>query len=123
MPFTAGPGFGNFNTHRRVAIRTPVNPLDKSTIVSVYLKPIASNNPTVFPGNFIIPAATPTTFELLTIGPSSWFKEMEDNQPFLEISNSSIQMAESIIRDFANGLVGCNMGDRMPGLFFIPGEF
>ncbi len=119
---TVGSHFGALANMRKVA-RLPINPLDRSTIVSIYEKQISINNPTLFPGSHIIPAATPDGFELLVVKPASWFKEMEEGQPFLEIQNSSIQVAESIIRDYSNGLVGCNMGDRMPGLFYVPGEF
>jgi hypothetical protein len=32
-------------------------------------------------------------------------------------------VADSIVRDYSNGLLACNMSDQMPGLFYIPGEF
>src|SRR6266571_1195350 len=105
-------------------VRMPQNPLDKSTIVSVYPKIVESINRTLFPGRYTIPAATnDNDFEILVVGSASWFKEMEEGQPYLEISNSSIQVANSIIIDYMNGLVGCDMGASQPGLFFIPGEF
>ena len=47
---------------------------------------------------------------------------MDENQ-LLEIPVSSIQIADSIVRDYCNGLLACNMADQMPGLFYIPGEF
>ena len=40
----------------------------------------------------------------------------------LEIPVSSIQVADSVVRDYCNGLIGCNMGDAMPGLFYVLGE-
>src|SRR4029077_4532765 len=40
----------------------------------------------------------------------------------LEIPVGSIQVAESIIRDYCNGMLGCNMGDSMPCLLFVLGE-
>src|SRR5712691_11663077 len=104
-------------------VRMPQNPLDKSTIVSVYPKIVESVNRTLFPGRFIVPAANDNDFEILVVGSASWFKEMEEGQPYLEISTSSIQVASSVIIDYMNGLVGCDMGGSMPGLFFIPGEF
>src|SRR6266571_1125729 len=105
---TVGSHFGALSNIRRVN-RLPINPLDRSTIVSIYEKQIQINNPTLFPGSYLIPAAPIDSFELLIVKPASWFKEMEEGQPFLEIQNSSIQVAESIIRDYSNGLVGCNM--------------
>lgn len=106
----------------RRTIRAEVNPLDKSTIVSIYPKPVKSINDTVFPGRFIIPPGKLEKPSLFVVGSSSWWKELEDDQPLLEIPVSSIQMANSIITDFCNGLLSCNMGDTMPGLFFVPGE-
>ena len=40
----------------RLAQRAAVNPLDKSTLVSVYPKDINSENVTIQPGKFSIPA-------------------------------------------------------------------
>jgi hypothetical protein len=114
------PGLGD---HRRRLIRAPINPLDKSTIISILPIPLHEIKPTAFPSVFDIPRAPDGGFSLLTIGSSSWWKEMEDGQPFLEIPNSSIQMAESIIMDYCNGMFCCDMHDSMPGLFFIPGAW
>lgn len=102
--------------------RAPVNPMDRSTIVSVYPKEIPHKNPTISPGYFLVPAAPDNGFSRLVVGPSSWWKEMEEGQPWLEIPTSSMEIAASIIRDWANGLVACNMTDTMPGLFFLPGD-
>lgn len=109
-------------TNRRTQ-RMPVNPLDKCTLVSICPKAIHEVKPTIFPGRFDIPAVKDGDFEILVIEPSSWWKELEHNQPLLEIPTSSIKMAESVITDYCNGLVACNMNDRMPGLFFIPGAY
>jgi hypothetical protein len=107
-------------THRRT-IRAAVNPLDKSTIVSILPKKISEKKVTIQPGFFEI---LPGTFEnpsLLVVGPSSWWREMDEGQPLLEIPVSSIQIADSVVRDYSNGLLACNMGDMMPGLFYVPG--
>lgn len=104
-------------------IRRPENPLDKCTIVSVYPEKVVEDKPTTFPGKFIIPAAPRDGFSLLVVGGSSWFKELEEGQPHLEINSSSIIVAESIIKDYCNGLFGYNGEGAMPGLFFIPGDW
>jgi|SRR6185437_3479763 len=118
MPY----GIGNDIVRQRIN-RLPVNPLDKTTLVSVCPFTIHEVKPTIFPGSFTIEAAPDNDFTILIIGPSSWFKEMEEGQPFLEIQSSSIIMAQSLITDFCNGLIGCDMVDAMPGLFFIPGAY
>lgn len=106
---------------KKRTIRAPSNPLDKSTVVSIFPKHIVERKHTIQPGVFEI---TPGSFDkpsILVVGPSSWWKEIDDNQPLLEIPHSSIQIADSICRDYCNGIVGCDMGDNMPGLFYVPG--
>ena len=109
------------NANRRT-IRAPVNPMDKSTVVSILPKRILETKITIQPGVFEIP---PGTFEkpaLLVVGPSSWWREVDVDQPLLEIPVSSIQIADSVVKDYCNGLLACDMADMMPGLFYIPGE-
>jgi len=106
---------GEFRVNQQIT-RMPVNPMDRCTIVSIYPEAIHEVKPTIYPTVFDIPAASnDNDFKLLVIGPSSWWKEMEDGQPFLEIPCSSLQVAESVIKDYSN--------ESMPGLFFIPGEW
>jgi hypothetical protein len=113
---------GLHQMHRRT-IRAPVNPMDKSTVVSILPKPLLERKITIQPGIFQL---APGTFEnpsILVVGTSSWWREVDENQPLLEIPVSSIQIADSIVRDYCNGLLACDMDSQMPGLFYIPGEF
>lgn len=107
---------------RRRTVRGPVNPLDKSTVVSIYPKEIDEVKCTIQPGRFVIPPGTYEKPSLLVVGPSSWWKELDEEQPLLEIPVSSVQIADAIVRDYCNGVFVCNMGDTMPGLFYVPGE-
>lgn len=115
----AFPGIQNPN---RRTVRSPDNPLDKCTIFSIYPKEIEEIKPTIQPGKFVIPAGSYEKPTSLVVGSSSWWKELEEDQPLLEIPVSSIQIADSVVRDYCNGVLGCNMADMMPGLFFVPGE-
>jgi hypothetical protein len=120
MPVGEFPGMATTN---RRTIRAPVNPMDKSTVVSILPKRIVEVKATISPGYFEL---APGTFEnpsVLVVGPSSWWREVDEQQPLLEIPVSSIQIADSIVRDYSNGLLACNMADQMPGLFYVPGEF
>lgn len=108
--------------NKRRAIRMQRNPMDKCTIVSIFPKEIEETKPTIEPGKFIIPAGTFEEPSILVVGSSSWWKDYDFEQPLLEITHSSIQIADSIIKDYCNGMLGCNMSDSMPGLFFILGE-
>ena len=115
----AFPGIANPN---RRTIRAPINPMDKCTVVSIYEKPVRYNSPTIQPGSFLLLPGTYENPSLLVVGTSSWWKEIDDQQPLLEIPNSSIQVADGIVKDTCNGIFGCNMSDCMPGLFWLPGE-
>lgn len=115
--------FPGLEQRNRRTVRAPVNPMDKSTVVSLLPKPISERKPTIQPGIFEIPAGSPENPQILVVGPSSWWREIDENQPLLEIPVSSIQIADSIVRDYCNGLLACNMADQMPGLFYIPGEY
>jgi len=106
---------------KRRTIRGPINPLDKSTIVSIYPKPIEERKPTISPGQFNIAAGSVQKPELLIVGPSSWWRDIDEDQPLLEIPVSSIQIADSVVRDYCNGILACDMDQSMPGLFYIPG--
>lgn len=106
---------------KRRTIKAPVNPMDKSTIISIYPHRIEEKKPTIQPGVFVIEPGTYERPSTLVVGPSSWWKDLDVEQPLLEIPVSSIQIADSVIRDYANGLDGCDMADKMPGLFFLPG--
>ncbi|HWY36525.1 MAG TPA: hypothetical protein VNX68_17910 [Nitrosopumilaceae archaeon] len=116
------PGLTSGNIHIKTP-RMPVSPYDKSTIVSIYPKLIDEKKHTIYPGRFVIEPGTEKDPSLLVVGPSSWWKEMEEGQPYLEIPHSSMQIAQSVIMDYCNGIFGCDMGAKMPGLFWVPGKF
>src|SRR5258708_2992817 len=116
-------GFPGIVASRRRTIAAPVNPLDKCTIVSIYPREIRETKPTIQPGKFHILAGSIKKPSILIVGPSSWWKEIDEEQPLLEIPNSSIQVADSIVKDYCNGLLGCNMGESMPGIFWVPGAW
>jgi len=114
-------GFPLMSDIKRRTIRAPSNPLDKSTVVSILPKYILEKKCTIQPGVFEVQPGTYKNPSLLVVGPSSWWKEIDENQPLLEIPQSSIQIADSIVRDYCNGILGCDMADNMPGLFYVPG--
>lgn len=111
---------GEFTPSRPI-IRTPKNPIDKATIVSLYPKDINDFKPTVFPSHFHVPAGSTDDPSVTVIDPTSWFRDMGDDQPMIEIPVNAYQLATSIITDYCNGLLGCDMENSMPGMFFIAG--
>jgi hypothetical protein len=114
--------FTNSMLNGRRLIRSQKNPMDRCTIVSIFPKEIDETKHTIEPGKFHIPAGTFEEPAILIVGSSSWWKDIDVDQPMLEIPISSIQIADSVIKDYCNGMLGCNMSDSMPGLFFVLGE-
>jgi hypothetical protein len=120
MVVGAFPGLSDL---KRRTIRAPINQMDKSTVVSIFPKPIDERKHTIQPGIFQLEPGSYEKPSLLIVGPSSWWKELDEEQPLLEIPVSSILIADSIVKDYCNGILACNMGDTMPGLFYLPGEW
>lgn len=106
----------------RRTVRQDVNPYDKSTIVSIFPKRIKIDNFTLTPGRYVIEPGSVEKPSLLVVGSASWWKEVNPNEPLLEIPQSSPVIANSIINDYCNGIWGCNMADIKPGIFWVPGE-
>lgn len=121
MPGAVG-GFPSMRELHRRAVRGPVNPLDKSTVISIYPRVIQFKNVTLQPGIWNIEAGSIEKPALMLIGPSSWFKDVGPDEPLIEIVQSSVQIGESLVRDYINGMFGVSIGVAEPGLFFIPGE-
>lgn len=113
--------FTNTMLNSRRLIRSQKNPMDKCTIVSIFPKEIIETKCTIEPGRFVIPSGTYESPSALIVGGSSWWKDIDADQPMIEIPVSSIQISESVIKDYCNGMLGCNMADAMPGLFFALG--
>lgn len=108
--------------NKRTTIRAEVNPMDKCTIFSIFPKDIDEVKHTIQPGFFHIDKGSYEKPSRMVVGPSSWWRDIDFEQPLIEIPVSSLQVANSFIRDWANGLLACNMSDSMPGLFFVPGD-
>lgn len=117
-------GFPLMSDIKRRTIRAPVNPMDKSTVVSIFPKDVPPEiKPTIQPGVFKVGYGTYEKPFCLVVGPSSWWKELDENQPLLEIPQSSIVIADSIVKDWANGIFAVDLGENMPGWFYLPGEW
>lgn len=111
-----------FPPPRPTLSRVPPNPIDKSTIVSIYPKDIYERKFTIEPGIFEIPAGRLESPSILVVGTSSWWSYSGDTRPTINVPVSSVQIAEAVIKDWSNGMLACDMVDARPGLMFIPGE-
>lgn len=113
--------FPGLTSLKRRMIRGPKNTYDKATVVSVYPKAINEKKVTLDPGHFIVPAGKPEAPAVAIVGPSVWWREIDEEQPLLEIPVGAIMIAEAIVKDYCNGIFGCDMNESMPGLFYLPG--
>lgn len=113
---------GEFMPTHRPLIKSVRNPLDKATVVSILPKYIEEHKVTIEPGEFILKPGSVENPTVLVVGPSSWWRDIDVEQPILEIPVSAVQIADSVVKDYCNGMLGCNMADSMPGLFFVLGE-
>lgn len=101
--------------------RAPTNPMDRCTVFSLYPKQISEKKP-VWPERFVIPAGSIEEPSILIVEPASCWREADPDQPPIEIPISSIQIADSLIRDYCVGMFEVKMGFAQPGIFFIPGQ-
>jgi hypothetical protein len=108
--------------YSRRAIRSEPNPLDKCTVISIYPRAFTETKHTIQPSVYQMNAGSYEKPAFLTVGQASWWRDVDPEQPLLEIPVSSINVADSIVKDFCNGMIACNMGDKMPGLFYLVGE-
>jgi len=113
-------GFPGLQDLNRRTVRAPVNPVDKSTVVSIFPFRLDETKPTIQPGRFIMEPGSYEKPSVLVVGPSSWWREIDQEQPLLEITNSSVQIADSIVKDYCNGIPECDMDSCMPGFFYLP---
>lgn len=112
---------GEFTTQRPIA-RAIVNPLDKSTIVSIYPKDWDDVKETITPREFQVKGGTFDEPGLTIIKGAVYTRDDDADKPLQEIPVSSIQVCESLIRDYCVGLLGATVGSAQPGMFFVPGE-
>lgn len=115
-------GFPGLQEMRRRTIRAPVNPMDKCTVISIYPKEINETKHTIEPGFFHLDAGSKDNIAILVVGPSSWWREIDPEQPLLELPVWSIQIADAVVKDFCNGLVGWVPDVAGPGLAYVEGE-
>lgn len=106
----------------RPTIRSPKNPMDKCTIVSIYPKEIKDSKDTIQPSHYSIPAGSLEKPAIVVVGAAGYVRDDDAEKPLVEIPVGSVSVAESVIRDYCIGLLGVAIGVAQPGLFWVPGE-
>lgn len=114
-------GFPGFSTRKNRIPIGPQNPMDKSTVVSIYPIDLDERKQTIQPGRFIIPAGTRKQPSILIVGTSTYWVDKDEDNVF-EVANSSVQVANSIVLDYRIGIQEASHSDDIgPGLFWIAG--
>jgi hypothetical protein len=121
MPGVQLPGWVNEHMKTKLIV-SPKNPLDVSTIISIYPKPFTEKKPMMPEWYHIAEGSYEKPSFLVVPGASSW-REMMDTKQIIEIPISSISVAESVIRDWMIGILEVSLGHAQPGVFFLPGEW
>lgn len=106
----------------RMTSRAQINDMDKCTIFSVYPKDIEEKKITLMPFMYQIPAGTPEKPSRVVIGPASWWRDVDPEQPLIEIPVSSVVVAQSVVLDYTKSIYGYTAGKRCPGIFFLTGD-
>lgn len=114
----------SFTESRRAArmIKQPPIPNDYCTLVSIFPKEFRATILTCEPSEFYLPAGSLEKPSLLTIGSVSWWKDPGMEQPLLEIQVASFRVATSLINDNIGSMLSVKLGERQPGIFFLPGK-
>src|SRR3972149_6495957 len=99
------PGLGALA--RRV-IRAPINPLDRSTVISIYPKDIVEVKHTIQPGIFKIPKGSYKVPSITVIGPSSWWRVAVVAAETRETGHSTLGLIHGLQRVLPNGLLASN---------------
>lgn len=115
-------GVGAFQPFKKTTVKAFINPYDKSTLVSIYPKVIKETKITLMPGLYELPPGSYEKPSLLVIGSASWWREVNEDEPLLEITQPSPVVAESIVRDFLVSLLASDGHSVAPGFFWVPGE-
>lgn len=106
----------------RMPIKMPVNPADKSTVVSIYPWEINEFKETLIPGHFHLDSGSFENPAVLTVGTCSWYRDVNPEQELMEVQQQSVIVADSIVNDFCVGVFGYKKDVQSPGLFWVTGE-
>lgn len=107
----------------RRTIRGPISAQDKCTVVSIFPRAVNEFKATLQPPRYEMEAGNYDEPSLLIIGTACYWIEIDEQQPLLEVPVPSVLVADSICKDFMNGMLECDMTSATPGLFFVPGEY
>ena len=95
---------------------------NKVSIISILPYEIFDSKPNLYPGTFTIPAGNSKSPGLLEVSRSIFWIPMAFGAPSLPATSSPTEVANSIINDYVNALLGVGP-DCKPGLWVEPKTF
>lgn len=105
----------------RRTVRQPTNPVDRATIFSVFPRAVEINKITITPANYYIPAGSETNPSRLVIEPASWWRDVNPDEPLMEVTENAMAIARSVVNDYVNSMIYSNPECRI-GLFYVIGD-
>lgn len=111
----------SFLLQNRNTTRQYINEHDKSSVISIYPVDITEKKVTLQPMTFHIPGGSLNKPSITLIGSASWWRDINPDEPLLEIPQPSALVAQSVVEDYVIGILGYAKDERSPGLFWLPG--
>lgn len=101
-----------------------LNPEIVATIVSIIPCRIEANNPTIHPGNFIIPASQDSIPSILHVKEAGHdvYMGCERNPRYMRIKLPPYEVARGIIEQFVGSVIA-TQDNAQPGIFYVPGKY
>lgn len=96
----------------------------KSSVISLVPFALEEEKWGIYPGSFKIPAAKNNIPEILVVGDSIYYVEVDVGRS-IPVTTPSYKIAQSIVDDYINSSIGINAADPTcgPGLFWVIGTF
>lgn len=93
-----------------------------ASIVSIVPFPINEEKHGIYPGFFQIPASVEGIPEILVIGESIHFIEVDVDKS-ISVTNPSYKVADSVVKDYIESMLGASGPNNSgPGIFWAPGR-
>lgn len=104
----------------RTAGNIPLDPNDKSTVVSIYPRVLFDRKVSLFPGVFKVEPGYANAPATLTLGPSHWMLNIPLEDRSIAYPVSSYRVATAFVQDKIKAF-HCYTPDAMPGVFVLHG--
>lgn len=103
--------------------------LSHATVISIFPKEIKEPKPGLFPAEFIIPLGTVEKPGYLIIDDNTFYQVDPDplseakEKAYIKVPVKALEVAQSIINDYVNSLIEVELGEAVPGIFAVKGDY